>query len=116
MQPLVTLSSTKSEYIPLCDACKEVVWFQGLHKEACLIDRNVVIHSNNQSAIHLSKNPVYHERTKHVAIKYHFIMELFSSGEVFLVKVQTADNPADLGTKFVTHIKFKHYLKLLWIE
>ncbi|CAM8883258.1 unnamed protein product [Rhodiola kirilowii] len=116
LQPLVALSTTESEYIAICDACKEAVWLQGLLFEAKLIDKCTVIYSDSQSAIHLSKNPVYHERTKHIEVKYHYIRELLNSGIIALLKVPTADNPADMGTNVVTNLKLKHCLRLLCIE
>ena len=71
--------------------------------------------SDNQSAIHLCKNHVFHDRTKHVDVKYHFIREKISKGVVEVKKVHTDDNPADFGTKVVTLSKFKRCLDLLRI-
>ncbi|KAL2517787.1 Wall-associated receptor kinase-like 8 [Abeliophyllum distichum] len=47
----------------------------------------------------LCKNPVYHKRSKHIEVKYHFIREKLASGEFKLLKIATDDNPADVGTK-----------------
>ena len=92
------------------------MWIQGLLKEAKLISENAVVYSDSQSAIHLSKNPVYHERTKHIDVKFHFIRDLISNGVVKLLKIDTEDNPSDMGTKIVTNTKFKHCLDLLFVE
>ena len=81
--------------------------------ESKLLDSNAIIYSDSQSAIHLSKNPVYHERTKHVDVKYHFVRDLISTGSVQVSKVPTEDNPSDMGTKVVTASKFRHCLDLL---
>ena len=116
MQSLVALSTTESEYIAICDAFKEAVWLQGLLKEARLIEKNAIVYSDSQSAIHLSKNPVYHERTKHVDVKFHFIRDLIATDVVKLLKIDTKDNPADMETKIVTNTKFKHCLDLLFVE
>ena len=75
MQPLVALSSTEAEYVVVTDAFKEVIWLQGLLKEIHMLQGKVVVFSDSQSAIHLSKNPVYHERTKHVDVKYHYVRD-----------------------------------------
>ncbi|CAM8922241.1 unnamed protein product [Rhodiola kirilowii] len=116
LQPLVAQSTTESEYVAICDACKEAVWLQSMLKETKLIEKNAVIYSDSQSALQLSKNPVYHERTKHIDIKYHYIRSLVETGAVYLLKVDTADNPSDFGTKIVTNAKFKHCLNLLHLE
>ncbi|XP_031262136.1 secreted RxLR effector protein 161-like [Pistacia vera] len=70
----------------------------------------------DQSAIHLSKNPVYHERMKHVDVKYHFVRDQISKGTVNLLKIPTEENPSDMGTKVVIAVKFKHYLNILHIN
>ncbi|XP_052203980.1 uncharacterized protein LOC127809258 [Diospyros lotus] len=59
----------------------------------------VVVFSDSQSAIHLSKNHVYHDRTKHVDVKYHYAKEMIANRTVGIQKVSTANNPTDMGTK-----------------
>lgn len=81
-----------------------------------MIDKNVVIYSDSQSAIHLSKNHVYHERTRHVDIKFHYIRDLLANNVVTLNKIDTSDNPFDMGTKVVTNQKFRHCFKLLYVD
>ncbi|GJX06449.1 retrovirus-related pol polyprotein from transposon TNT 1-94 [Tanacetum coccineum] len=51
------------------------------------------------SAIHLAKNQVYHARTKHIDVRYHFIREILEEGGVRIQKVHTSKNPADMLTK-----------------
>ncbi|XP_031281218.1 secreted RxLR effector protein 161-like [Pistacia vera] len=58
LQPLVALSTTEAEYVAVTDAFKEAIWLQGILKEANLMDGLVIVYSNSQSAIHLSKNPI----------------------------------------------------------
>ena len=80
-----------------------------------MLQGDVIVYTDNQSAIHLCKNPVLHERTKHVDVKFHFVKEQVSAGAVKIQKISTEDNPADMGTKVVTAAKFKHCLDLLYI-
>ena len=58
-----------------------------------------ILHCDSQSAIMLAKNPVFHAKTKHVDVKYHFIRELIEDKQLQLVKVHTTENPTDLLTK-----------------
>ena len=70
--------------------------------------RKCIVHSDSQNAIHLCKNPMYHERTKHVDVRYHFVRELVANGDIHIQKISTEDNLADMGTKTVTATKFSH--------
>ncbi|CAM8889899.1 unnamed protein product [Rhodiola kirilowii] len=99
LQTIVTISSTESEYIALCDAVKEAMWLQGMLSEARLFNGTAVIKCDSQPAICLSKNPVYHERSKHIDIKYHFVRDKVENGDVMIEKVGTEFNPADWEPK-----------------
>ena len=68
---------------------------------------NPSLHSNKQSVIDLAKNPVYHDRIKHIDVPYHFIRTLLNDGVLLLVKINTRRNPADMLTKVVTTKKLK---------
>ncbi|XP_031265285.1 secreted RxLR effector protein 161-like [Pistacia vera] len=116
LQLTVALSTTEAEYVTVADIFKEAIWLKGILSEAKLTSQSPVIFSDSQSAIHLSKNPVYHERTKHIDVRYHFVRDLISRDEIALLKVSTEENPADMGTKTVIHTKFKHCLNLLFIQ
>lgn len=71
------------------------------------------VYCDSQSAIALSKNAVYHERTKHMATKYHFIRDLIKVREVHVLKNATANNPADIFTKVLPVYKMQEALKML---
>ena len=75
LQPVVTLSTAEAEYVAATEAVKEGIWLQGLLKELKLMNGVTTIYSDSQSAIHLCRNPVFHDRTKHVEVKYHFIRD-----------------------------------------
>ncbi|MDD0148713.1 Ty1/Copia family ribonuclease HI, partial [Shigella flexneri] len=61
LQPSVALSTTEAEYVALTDAFKEGIWLQGLLKEYGILHTNTIIFFDSQSAIHLSRKPMYHE-------------------------------------------------------
>ena len=113
---MVALSSTEAEYVAVTDAFKEAICLQRILNEIKMIHGKVIIYSDSQSAIHLCKNPVYHERTKHVDVKYHFVRDQIAKDIVQIQKVSTEDNSADMGTKIVTVAKFKHCMNLLHVE
>ena len=74
---------------------------------------NITLYSDSQSALHLSKNQMFHERTKHIDVRFHFIREVVSNGKVTLLKVSTEENAADALTKALPNLKFNHCLKIL---
>ena len=69
-----------------------------------------VLHCDSQSDIQLTKNPVFHAKTKHIDVKYHFIQEVIDDKEIQLVKVHTKENPFDLLTKGLQGGGFLYFL------
>ena len=74
------------------------------------------LQSDHQSALCLAKNQVYHARTKLIAIRFHKVRELASSGEVLFEKVHTLENASDMLTKSIITEKFKHCLNILHVS
>ncbi|CAA7045319.1 unnamed protein product [Microthlaspi erraticum] len=113
LQPVVTLSTIEAEYIALTEAVKEAIWIKGLLKNMGFGEERAMVWCDSQSAICLSKNNVFHERTKHISYKYHFIREVIEEGEVEVSKVHTSVNPADILTKSVRVSTFESALDAL---
>lgn len=108
-QRTVALSSTEAEYMGLTDAAKEAVYLIGFLKELgfeSLCD--VTIFNDNQGAGELARNPVYHGRSKHIDVRYHFIREVLSTQAVKLEYLSTDRMPANILTKGLG--SKKHYL------
>ena len=74
------------------------------------------LHCDSQSAIMLAKNPVFHAKTKHIDVKYHFIRDVLEDKHMELVKVHTDDNPADLLTKGLASERFAHCRALMGVR
>ncbi|KAJ4703754.1 Retrovirus-related Pol polyprotein from transposon TNT 1-94 [Melia azedarach] len=110
LQPTVTLSTTEAEYMALTKAAKEGIWLKGLVSDLGLHHDQAIVYCDSLSAICLAKDQVHHERTKHIDVRYHFLR---SEKRIKVNKVGTADNPADMFTKPVSHSKFQHCLDLL---
>ena len=116
LQSIVTLSPIEAKYIVTTEAVKEAIWLKGLLKELKLLKGEVNVHSNSQSSIFLCKNLVFHDRTKHINVKYHFIRDVVSQGIINLQKIPSEFNPADMGTKVLPVSRFKECLNSLNIE
>jgi len=80
-QHIMTLSSTKVEYVATTSTACQAVWLRrvldGLKQKQQI---STSIYCDNTSAIALSKNTVFHQKRKHIDTKYHFIRELVSNG------------------------------------
>ena len=107
------MSTTEAEYMAVAEVAKEALWLKGLVKELGLNQSGVQMHCDNQNAIYLAKNQVYHLRMKHIDVRFHKIRELIVTRDIVLKKVHTSENAADMLTKLVTTAKFKHCLDLI---
>lgn len=67
---------------------------------------NMYLHCDSSSAIQLAKKLVYHLRTKYISVRFHFIRGILDEGDIFLRKIDTADNPIDMLTKVISGVKF----------
>ncbi|XP_073132799.1 secreted RxLR effector protein 161-like [Henckelia pumila] len=76
LQNVVALSTTEAEYIRLTEAVKEGLWIAGLVAEMGLEQKQVTVYCDSQSAIHLSKNAVFHEKTTHIDVRLHFVRDI----------------------------------------
>ncbi|CAA0841278.1 Unknown protein [Striga hermonthica] len=74
------------------------------------------IHCDSQSAMDLSKNVMYHSRTKHIDVKYHWLHQAVEEQQFKLEKIHTDDNPADMMTKVVTGGKLQLCAELIGME
>lgn len=101
-QRTVALSSTEAEYIALSEAAKEAVYLRTFLKEIGCQDQvtgMTTIYCDNQSAQKLMKNPVYHSRSKHIDIRYHYVREIFQNGDIDVRYISTQEMIADVLTK-----------------
>ncbi len=109
-QPTIALSSTEAEYRGVAIVACEVVWLQKLLSDlGQSVDAPVVIYCDNISSILLANNPVYHARTKHIEVHYHFIREKVLAKEIDLIHVSTEDQVADIFTKALNIDKLRKF-------
>jgi hypothetical protein len=94
------LSSTEAEYIAATYAAKEAVWLRRLLSELGFkISSPTILRVNNQSAIAITHNPEFHNRTKHINLCHHFLRERVAAGDIELSYVPTGDQLADIFMK-----------------
>ncbi len=79
------------------------------------MDAPIVIYYDNISSILLVNNLVYHTRTKHIEVHYHFIKEKVLAKEIDLIHVSTEDQVADIFTKVLGTDKLKRFKKMLGV-
>jgi len=111
-QPIVTLSSTESEYVALTHAAKDTLWIHKLLKEFTFLhdlSLPTVLYCDNQDAIRLSKDATFHGRTKHIDVHFHFIHQTIFSGNVELIYIPTKNMTADIFTKALARVKFEKF-------
>lgn len=107
-QTCVSLSSTEAEYIALSEAAKEARWLKDLVTELTGSSGIVVdLYNDNQSAQKLSVNPVFHRRTKHIDIRYHYVREAVNNHVIMLSYLSTQEMVADVLTKSLCAPKHK---------
>ncbi|XP_073368048.1 uncharacterized protein [Aegilops tauschii subsp. strangulata] len=116
-QATVSRSSTKAEYKALANATAELIWVQTLLAELGINHSSVArLWSDNIGASYLSANPVFHARTKHIEVDYHFVRERVAKKLLDIRFIPTNDQVADGFTKALSWRKleeFKNNLNLI---
>ncbi len=113
-QPTIALSNTKAEYRGAIIVACEIVWLQKLLSDlGQSVDAPIVIYCDNISSILLVNNPVYHARTKHIEVHYHFIREEVLAKEIDLIHVSTKDQVVDIFTKALSTYELRKFRKML---
>jgi hypothetical protein len=106
-QQVVAMSSCETEYIAASTASTQALWLARLLGD--LLDRDtgaVELRVDSKSALALAKNPVFHERSKHIRVRYHFIRGCLEEGSFKACYINTKDQLTDLLTKPLGKIKF----------
>lgn len=108
LQPTVALSSTEAEYRAITEAGQELLWLRNMMSRFGMEDHNpTVLESDNMGAIHLTSKSIFHGRTKHVEIQYHWIREVVNQGKLLLKHCPTVEMVADLLTKALGKPQFQ---------
>ena len=113
-QKVVALSTCEVEYVAAATTACQVVWLRRLlgelpgvkaHSPALMVD--------NQPAIALAKNPVLHDRSKHIDVKFHFLMDCVDGEQIVIKFVETGRQLADVLTKPLGRLRFTELKKMI---
>jgi hypothetical protein len=108
-QGSISLSTTEVEYIATTTCCTQVLWMiQTLADFEVKFTASIPIHCDNTSAISLSKNPMFHSKTKHIPIKYHFLREQVTNIVVSLHYIPSKYQIVDIFTKKLAKSQFEY--------
>jgi hypothetical protein len=117
-QPTVSRSSTEAEYKALANGAVEAIWISSLLKELGVTQRRApVLWCDNLGATYLTANPVFHARTKHIEIDFHFVRERVANGALQVKFISSSDHLTDVFTKPATRQmldRFKSNLNLIY--
>ena len=110
----VSRSSTEAEYKSLANATAEIIWVEALLKELGIsIKENPCLWCDNLGATYLSANPVFHARTKHIEIDFHFVREGVASKSLDIRFISSKDQIADGFTKALPNKEFSEFRRNL---
>jgi hypothetical protein len=109
-QSCVSLSTTEVEYVATCETCRETVWLQNLLSGLFGLKLEVTyIWCDKLCYMNFSENLVFHDKSKHIKIKYHYIRDMVQRRAVRLQYVTTEEYVAGMLTKPLLRTKFDHF-------
>jgi len=116
-EKIVALSSCEVEFMAATAAAKQALWLRNLLGEITATKpKTVTLFVDNNSAIALMKNHVFHRRSKHIDVKYHFIRERVEDGQIVVKKIHTLEQNADALTKPMPAVKFAVMIHVLGVR
>ncbi|KAL0641292.1 hypothetical protein Bca4012_103186 [Brassica carinata] len=99
-QKVVSCSSAEAEYRAMLKLTNELVWIKGILKHLEIIQSTpMTMHCDNQAAIHIATNSVFHERTKHIEVDCHKVRQMIVLGVILPCYTRSEDQLADVFTK-----------------
>ena len=107
-QPTVARSSTEAEYKALANAAAEVMWLKTLLSDLHISQpQPPTLWCDNIGATYLTSNPLFHARTKHIEIDFHFVRDQVLKGQLLVRLISTKDQYADALTKPLPSLRFQ---------
>ncbi|XP_028064201.1 uncharacterized protein LOC114267360 [Camellia sinensis] len=114
-QPTVARSSTEAEYRALAHTAAELSWLGMLLSDLHVPSPSPTLWCDNIAAISLSSNPVFHARTKHIEVDYHYVRERVTAKQLSICHIPTSDQVADIFTKPLSISRFTYLQSKLMV-
>ena len=118
-QDTIANSTTKAEYITASEATKEAMWIHKFIQELEVvpsIESAITIYCENSGPVANAVEPIAHQRTKHIARKYHLIRDIIQRGDVAITKIASTNNVVDPLTKALSQKVFEKHLEAMFIK
>lgn len=116
-QPTVVHSCTEAEYHSMAVTSCELVWLKSLlHSLGVLHVTPMRLFCDNQAALHIAANPVFHERTKHIEVDCHYVRAQIQAGNIVTSHVRTHLQLSEIFTKALGKQQFDYLLRKLGIQ
>ena len=115
-QPIVTLSTTETEFVVASACACQAIWLRNILEEVHFKQQGpTLIYCDNSSTIKLSKNPIMHGRSKHIDVRFHFLRDLSNEGIIDLIYCKSEEQIADIMTKPLKLSAFQKLRNLLGV-
>ncbi|CAL2248615.1 unnamed protein product [Prunus armeniaca] len=116
-QNCVALSIAEAEYISASEATTQAIWLRFVLEDFGELQTEATpLHCDNISAISITRNPVFHQKTKHIDRRYHFIKDALQEGTVDLIYCPTNEQLADIFTKALAKDRFSYLREKLGVK